>query len=80
MTSRWRRSKKIVAAELPAPAADLGLLDRRTFLTGAVKVAGLVAAGNLFLNGIIGPEARMDAKTLPRLKMPNRDGFVNYCP
>jgi S-disulfanyl-L-cysteine oxidoreductase SoxD len=34
----------------------------------------------LFLNGIIDPEARMDAKTLPRVKMPNRDGFVSYWP
>ena len=32
----------------------------------------------LFLNGIIGPEARIDAKTLPQVKMPNRDGFVIY--
>jgi mono/diheme cytochrome c family protein len=39
-----------------------------------------VSAYLLFLNGIIGPEARMDAKTLPRVKMPNRDGFVSYWP
>lgn len=36
---------KTLPAERPAPAAERGLLDRRTFLTGAVKVAGLVAAG-----------------------------------
>ncbi len=47
MTSRWKISKRKVTTELPAPAADRGLLDRRAFLTGAVKVAGLVAAGNL---------------------------------
>ncbi len=34
----------------------------------------------LSLNGIIDPEARMDAKTLPQVKMPNRDGFVSYWP
>jgi len=34
----------------------------------------------LSLNGIITPEARMDAKTLPQVKMPNRDGFVSYWP
>jgi len=39
-----------------------------------------VSAYLLFLNGIIDPEARMDAKTLPQVKMPNRDGFVNYWP
>lgn len=47
MTSRRRRSKRKVTAELSAPVADRGLLDRRAFLTGAVKVAGLVAVGNL---------------------------------
>jgi cytochrome c len=39
-----------------------------------------VSAYLLFLNGIIAPEARMDAKTLPQVKMPNRDGFVSYWP
>jgi mono/diheme cytochrome c family protein len=34
----------------------------------------------LCLNNIIDPEARMDAKTLPQVKMPNRDGFVSYWP
>jgi S-disulfanyl-L-cysteine oxidoreductase SoxD len=34
----------------------------------------------LSLNNIIDPEARMDAKTLPQVKMPNRDGFVSYWP
>ena len=47
MTSRWRRGKEQLTAEVPAPAAERGLLDRRTFLSGAAKVAGLVAAGNL---------------------------------
>ena len=39
-----------------------------------------VSAYLLFLNGIIDPEVRMDAKTLPQVKMPNRDGFVGYWP
>ena len=30
----------------------------------------------LFLNGIIGEHDVMDARTLPQVKMPNRDGFV----
>jgi S-disulfanyl-L-cysteine oxidoreductase SoxD len=30
----------------------------------------------LNLNGIIGNDQLMDAKSLPRVKMPNRDGFV----
>jgi hypothetical protein len=34
----------------------------------------------LFRNGIIDPEVRLDATTLPQVKMPNRDGFVSYWP
>jgi len=36
-----------------------------------------VTAYVLYLNGIIGESAVMNAKTLPQVKMPNRDGFVN---
>jgi cytochrome c len=35
-----------------------------------------VTAYLLHLNGIIGEQEVMDAKTLPLVKMPNRDGFV----
>jgi hypothetical protein len=35
-----------------------------------------VTAYLLHLNGIIGEQDVMDAKTLPHVKMPNRDGFV----
>jgi mono/diheme cytochrome c family protein len=35
-----------------------------------------VVAYILNLNGIIGNDQVMDAKSLPRVKMPNRDGFV----
>ena len=35
-----------------------------------------VAAYILNLNGIIGDTDVMDAKTLPKVKMPNRDGFI----
>lgn len=30
----------------------------------------------LFLNGIVGEKEILNAKTLPKIKMPNRDGFV----
>jgi mono/diheme cytochrome c family protein len=36
-----------------------------------------VAAFILNLNGIIGDNEVMDAKSLPKVKMPNRDGFVS---
>src|SRR5262249_2803646 len=39
-----------------------------------------VSAYLLSLNGIIDQKARMDAKTLPQVQMPNRDGFVSYWP
>jgi mono/diheme cytochrome c family protein len=35
-----------------------------------------VVAHVLFLNGIIGENTVMDAKSLPQVKMPNRGGFV----
>ena len=36
-----------------------------------------VVAYILNLNGIIGNDQTMDAKSLPKVKMPNRDGFVS---
>ena len=42
---------------------------------GADEVYGSVAYV-LFLNEIIGEQERMDASSLPRVRMPNRDGFV----
>lgn len=36
-----------------------------------------VTAYLLYLNGIIGENDIMNAQTLPKVKMPNRDGFVN---
>jgi cytochrome c len=36
-----------------------------------------VSAYVLFLNGIVGEDAQMNAQTLPLVKMPNRDGFVD---
>src|SRR5471030_1314767 len=37
-----------------------------------------VSAYILYLNGIIAENAQMNAQTLPQVKMPNRDGFVDY--
>ena len=36
-----------------------------------------VSAYVLFLNGIVGEDAQMNAQTLPQVRMPNRDGFVD---
>jgi cytochrome c len=39
-----------------------------------------VSAYVLYLNGIIGEDAAMNAQSLPQVKMPNRDGFVSDWP
>src|SRR6266853_516685 len=39
-----------------------------------------VSAYVLFLNGIVGEEAIMNAQTLPQVRMPNRDGFASDWP
>jgi S-disulfanyl-L-cysteine oxidoreductase SoxD len=39
-----------------------------------------VSAYILSLNGIISEDATMNAETLPKVEMPNRNGFVNYWP
>ena len=35
-----------------------------------------VSAYLLYLNKIIGVDDRLDADSLPRIRMPNRDGFI----
>jgi hypothetical protein len=37
-----------------------------------------VTAYILHLNGIVGETDAMDAETLPKVRMPNRDGFVLF--
>ncbi len=37
-----------------------------------------VSAYILHLNGIVGPNDVLDAQSLPRIRMPNRDGFVPF--
>jgi mono/diheme cytochrome c family protein len=39
-----------------------------------------VTAFILAENGIIADDAEMNAKTLPRVEMPNRDGFISWWP
>jgi cytochrome c len=36
-----------------------------------------VTAYVLYLNGIVGENAQMNAQTLPQVKMPNRGGFID---
>jgi len=37
-----------------------------------------VTAYVLFLNGIVKEDQVMNAQSLPQVKMPNRDGFIDY--
>ena len=37
-----------------------------------------VSAYILHLNGVIGADDALDAQSLPKVKMPNRDGFVPF--
>lgn len=39
-----------------------------------------VTAYLLSIDGIVGKDAVLDAKTLPQVKMPNREGFVRWWP
>ena len=39
-----------------------------------------VTAYILSIDGIVPADAVLDAKTLPRVKMPNRDGFISWWP
>lgn len=39
-----------------------------------------VSAYVLYLNGIIGADVALNAQTLPRIKMPNREGFIGDWP
>jgi cytochrome c len=50
------------------PFDNPGLLDANQ----TYSVVALI----LHMNGIIGERDEMNAQTLPKVKMPNRDGFV----
>ncbi|MGH9680766.1 MAG: c-type cytochrome [Candidatus Acidiferrales bacterium] len=39
-----------------------------------------VTAYLLSIDGIVPPDATLDAKSLPRVKMPNHDGFIRWYP
>lgn len=39
-----------------------------------------VSAYLLFLNGIVGEDERLDAQSLAKVRMPNRDGFISEWP
>jgi cytochrome c len=39
-----------------------------------------VTAYLLSIDGIVPKDALLDAKSLPQVKMPNRDGFVSWWP
>ena len=50
--------------------------DRPKSLTDEEVYA--VAAYVLYLNGVIGQDDVLDAQSLPKVKMPNREGFIGF--
>ena len=50
-------------------------VDRETLSSDEVYA---VVAYVLALNGVIGESDTIDAQTLPKVQMPNRDGFVPF--
>jgi hypothetical protein len=46
------------------------------FMLVALLLIAMGAMSLQTINGVIGENDVIDAKTLPRVKMPNRDGFV----
>ena len=70
-------------------AAAMGLVSlvysravNRVGVQGLVRITSLIAISNLLLfwllfrNNIISADQVIDADTLPKVRMPNRDGFV----
>jgi sulfane dehydrogenase subunit SoxC len=78
MTSRWKRAKEKVSAELPVPAAERGLLDRRAFLAGAVTAAGLVATGSLAAELLAAPAVEAAAPEIPPWMKAPGEPFRGY--
>ena len=52
----------------------LSQFTRRFFL--ATGAASLGALATLYMNGIVEEKGDLNEKTLPQIRMPNRDGFV----
>ena len=73
LTARRSRLKQLAAGGDALAAAALRLADDPTRFLSTVQI-GITSVS--ILNGIIGDAQVMDAQTLPKVRMPNRDGFV----
>ena len=74
----WLRTD--LAAGLSVAAVALPTAIAYAELAGFPPVVGLyaVVAYVLNLNGIISENETMNAETLPKVMMPNRDGFITF--
>jgi hypothetical protein len=51
-------------------------VTRRQELRGQIDEPPLRTAYTLSLNGIVPADGKVDKDSLPKIKMPNRDGFI----
>ena len=73
----WRRASALRVAALILFASSAAFAQSPHFKVGRTPTPEEIKAGFLLnLNGIIAEQDVMDAKTLPAVRMPNRDGFV----
>jgi cytochrome c len=75
---------KTVASYWPAATTIFDYVRRAMPLNAPESLTNdevyAVTAYILSIDGIVAKDAVLDAKTLPKVKMPNRDGFVSYWP
>jgi cytochrome c len=78
------RPVRTVGSYWPYATTLFDYVRRAMPITNPLSLTGdevyAVSAYVLFLNGIVGEDAVMNAQTLPQVKMPNRDGFVSDWP
>ena len=74
-----RRQPCAVRADADVPGGDFfGLGNAAKIRVLGECCVGAVVAYLLQLNGIIGENETINAQILPRVQMPNRDGFMTF--
>jgi mono/diheme cytochrome c family protein len=83
-TLRDKKPKKTVGSFWPYATTLFDFVRRAMPLNAPQSLTPdevyAVSAYVLFLNGIVAQDTTLDADTLAKIKMPNRDGFVNAYP
>jgi mono/diheme cytochrome c family protein len=83
-TLRDKKPEKTVGSFWPYPTTLFDFVRRAMPLNAPQSLTPdevyAVSAYVLFLNGIVAQDTILDADTLAKIKMPNRDGFVSAYP